>query len=376
MKKITYIFGDGRINKLAKENEYAKDFYYGYHLMNQNSNYNTQILELHTAIENKDEGSKILLLLDKFLNKLTFLQFHFHEIFKKYNYREIVNSDILIFSTDRLAISFFPILIFKKNLKSIVITMGLLKEHQKLKSYQKILRPYILKIFIKSVDKLIFLGMPEYESAKEKYPKFSNKFEFIPFAIDFKFWSHEDLNKNKFAESNQILFVGNDGNRNYEFVKKLPKHLTKFKFKFITEQISSNENLKNIELINGNWSKAVVNDIKMRDYYKESFLTILPIKNTIQPSGQSVTLQSLATGTPVLISNFDGFWDPSLFLNNENIFLVDSFDIDIWTKKIEEIYNDQIKLKQISKNGKSLVMNNYNLDKFIEKLNKLIKDIN
>ena len=57
----------------------------------------------------------------------------------------------------------------------------------------------ILKIFIKSVDKLIFLGMHEYESAKEKYPKFSNKFEFIPFAIDFKFWSHEDLNKNKFA---------------------------------------------------------------------------------------------------------------------------------------------------------------------------------
>ena len=59
MKKITYIFGDGRINKLVKENEYAKDFYYGYHLMNQNSNYNTQILELHTAIENKDKGSKI-----------------------------------------------------------------------------------------------------------------------------------------------------------------------------------------------------------------------------------------------------------------------------------------------------------------------------
>ena len=27
MKKITYVFGDGRINKLSKENEYAKDFF-------------------------------------------------------------------------------------------------------------------------------------------------------------------------------------------------------------------------------------------------------------------------------------------------------------------------------------------------------------
>ena len=375
MKKITYIFGDGRINKLSKENEYAKDFFYGYHILNQNNNYKTQIVELHSVTENKNKESKILFLLDKFLNKLTFLEFHFHHIFKKYNYKEIINSDVLIFSTDRLAISFFPILIFKKNLKSIVITMGLLKEHQNLKSYQKILRPCVLKIFIKSVDKLIFLGMPEYESAKEKYPKYSDKFEFIPFAIDFQFWSDEGSYKNEILESKQILFVGNDGNRNYEFVKKLPEHLTEFNFKFITEQILSNENLKNIELINGNWSKAVVNDIKMRDYYKESFLTILPIKNTIQPSGQSVTLQSLAVGTPILISNFDGFWDPSRFSNNENIFFIDSFDIDTWIKKIEEIFYDQIRLKKISKNGKSLVMKYYNLEKFTEKLNKLIKEI-
>ena len=375
MKKITYVFGDGRLNKLSKENEYAKDFYYGYHLMNQNSNYKTQILELYNETETKHKRLKLLYLFDKFLNKLTFLQFHYHEILKKYNFKKIVNSDILIFSTDRLAISFFPILIFKKRLKSIVITMGLLKEHQELKIYQKILRPRVLKIFIKSVDKLIFLGKPEYEYALKKYPKFSNKFEFVPFAIDFKFWSDEKLDKNEFMESNQILFIGNDGNRNYDFVKQLPQFLTKFKFKFITEQILINENLKNVELIKGNWSKSVVNDIKMREFYKESFLTILPIKNTIQPSGQSVTLQSLATGTPVLISNFNGFWDTSKFLNNENIFFIDTFDFDIWTKRIEEIFLDQQKLAQISKNGQNLVKDYYNLEKFTKKLNDLIKEI-
>ena len=82
MKKITYVFGDGRINKLSKENEYAKDFFYGYHILNQNNNYKTQIVELYSGIP-KNKESKILYLLDKFLNKLTFLQFHFHQIFKK-----------------------------------------------------------------------------------------------------------------------------------------------------------------------------------------------------------------------------------------------------------------------------------------------------
>ena len=61
--------------------------------------------------------------------------------------------------------------------------------------------------------------------------------------------------------------------------------------------------------------------------------------------------------------------------NNENIFCIDSFDIDTWIKKIEEIFYDQIRLKKISKNGKNLVMKYYNLEKFTEKLNKLIKEI-
>ena len=375
MKKITYIFGDGRISKLQKANEYAKDFYYGYHLINQNNNFYTKILELHPFSESSKKHSKLLISLDKFLNKLTFLQFQFHEIFKKQNYKVVKYSDILIFSTDRLAISYIPILKFKKNIKSIVIVMGLLKDFPNLKSYQKVLRPYLLNLFIKSVDKFIFLGKPEYEFAKKKYPKFQNKFEFIPFSIDYAFWSNEEIKFKKNVNSNQILFIGNDGNRNYEFVKELPKHLKNFKFTFITEQIQKIENLTNVKLIDGNWSKDLINDIKIRDYYRESFLTILPIKNTIQPSGQSVTLQSLAVGTPVLISNFDGFWDLSLFLDNQNIFLVDNFDINNWKDKIEYIYNNQFKRELVSVNGKKLVKHNYNLENFTSKLYKIIEEI-
>lgn len=375
MKKITYIFGGGRISKLEKENEYAKDFFYGYQLIKQNKNYKTGIIELNPFSKTNGITAKTLLFLDKLLNKLAFLQFHFHEIFKGNNYEQIKNSDILIFSTDRLAISFLPILKFNKKIKSIVFSMGLLKEHKNLKFYQKLFRPYILFQFIKSVDKFIFLGEPEYEFAKKKFPKFKNKFIFVPFSIDYMFWS-QIQNKNKYLEnSKQILFIGNDANRNYEFVKQLPKHLSNFNFKFITQQLSISENYSNLEIINGNWSNDQINDLMILDYYKESFLTILPVKNTIQPSGQSVTLQSLSTGTPVLISKFNGFWDPSLFINNENIFFIDDFDIENWKNKIEEIYLDKTKLKYVSQNGRDLVSRNYNLNSFTEKLFKIIDEI-
>ena len=53
------------------------------------------------------------------------------------------------------------------------------------------------------------------------------------------------------------------------------------------------------------------------EVYKKSGLTIIPLKNSYQPSGQSVTLQSMAVGTPVMITKTDGFWDLNSFANNK-----------------------------------------------------------
>ena len=41
----------------------------------------------------------------------------------------------------------------------------------------------------------------------------------------------------------------------------------------------------------------------------KAYLTIIPLNNTLQPSGQSVALQSMSVGTPVLITKTIGFWD-------------------------------------------------------------------
>ena len=56
----------------------------------------------------------------------------------------------------------------------------------------------------------------------------------------------------------------------------------------------------------------------LKDLYHNNRLTILPIKNTYQPSGQSVTLQSMAVGTPVLITKTEGFWDKNNFIDKKN----------------------------------------------------------
>ena len=142
--------------------------------------------------------------------------------------------------------------------------MGLLKEHENLKIYQKILRPFFLSIFIKTVDKFIFLGKSEYEFALKKYPQYEEKFIFISFFVDYNFWN---LNKKKTEKiNNQILFIGNDGNRNYDFIKALPKFLPEFNFIIISEQIKDYKEQKNVNFVAGNWSKGYMSDKELRNY--------------------------------------------------------------------------------------------------------------
>ena len=56
-------------------------------------------------------------------------------------------------------------------------------------------------------------------------------------------------------------------------------------------------------------------------FYEQSNLSIIPLKNSLQPSGQSVALQSMSMEVPVLMTKTDGFWDHSVFDNNKNYIL-------------------------------------------------------
>ena len=61
-------------------------------------------------------------------------------------------------------------------------------------------------------------------------------------------------------------------------------------------------------------------------------MVILPLKNSLQPSGQSVAMQAMATKTPVLISKTMGFWNFEDF-KDKKTFFVEPNDLDNWIEK-------------------------------------------
>jgi glycosyltransferase involved in cell wall biosynthesis len=76
----------------------------------------------------------------------------------------------------------------------------------------------------------------------------------------------------------------------------------------------------------------------------------------------------MSMGTPVIITNIDGFWDKRSFINNEHIIFVDENTLDNWEKAIIDLFSNEKKLNYLAKNGSTLIQENYNLNLFNKKV--------
>ena len=95
------------------------------------------------------------------------------------------------------------------------------------------------------------------------------------------------MEKNK--EKNKILFIGNDGRREYDFALNIASSMPEYDFLFVTSNIEPN-NVKsnNVTLIKGQWNQKLLTDSEIKEIYNKSLISIIPIRNSYQPSGQSV----------------------------------------------------------------------------------------
>ncbi len=364
-KKILYIFGPGRLEKMSKDSHQAREFYYGY--FDLKNKYNLNAFEASKDISYRNGLRKILHFYDRFIVKMTNFPSYSTEIISFKNIKSYGNSQVAVFTSDALFLSFLPIVFFYKiigkKINNIVITMGLLGKVPDRK-FKKITNKFFLKLVHFSADKFVFLGRGEYELAKEVFEKNMSKIIHIPFCVDTEFWT-----KNSKRKKAGILFVGNDGKRDYDLLVKLVKKMKDQQFTFISN-FNFKYSAKNLRIIKGNWYEKLLSDEEMRNFYTDSKLTILPIKQTYQPSGQSVGLQSISCNTPILISKTNGFWGDNKFVSKYKVNFVSSNTVEEWSNAINNILNSY---KSFELTNRELVefTDEYNLKAFAQKLERL-----
>lgn len=368
-KKITFVFQSGRIQRLnSKEQSYSKEFFYAYH------NFKKEFTTVN-IIEFNDSNKimqKIIKKISEMLRYLTTIPFYFEKIINIKNFKIFQNSEHIIFTNQRVAFTSFPLLqivkLFNKDLQSSVFIMGLFVNQS-----NNIVRIKLRKIFVnlllRKITNIFFLGLGEYEFAKVNYKKYSHKYTFLPFPIDIDFWK-STTSKSK---NDKILFIGNDGKRDYKKVISIANSMEEFSFIFVSNNINK-ENLKhnNVKVYEGSWAENKITDLEIKNIYEQSFLTIIPLIESNQPSGQSVALQSMAVGVPVLMSKTSGFWDLEKFNNNRNILFIENDEINSWITQIIRLRNDAVTINNLANNALKTLEENYDLLKFYDALKKII----
>ncbi len=227
--------------------------------------------------------------------------------------RNGLEKDILIATTNHIGMT---LSICKKlgfiNSEIFFINMGLLK----LKP--NFLKLIIYKFFLKNIN-LICLSKSEF-SFLSTFLK-SIKIRYLPFGVDNNFWKFK---KEYFFKKPFVLAIGNDCARDWELL--IDSWEDGFlNLKIITSMPVKNTK-KNVEIIYGNWHSENISDLEIRNYLSNSEFVIIPLKETIKPSGQSSCLQAMACSKAVIISEIKGIWDQRLLTHEENLIFVKSGD--------------------------------------------------
>ena len=160
-KKITYVFLQGRKQRINSRKEISKEFFYTYFYAAKNYT-NVEIVEMENF--EPSISQKFLRKLDSFINKLSKLPIYTYAIFKRKNLKIFKQSDFVILSNDRVAFSSLPMIWLTKisnpNVSFSFFVMGLFSNFPKYQ-IQTLFRNILINTMLKRVDKIFFLGKKE-----------------------------------------------------------------------------------------------------------------------------------------------------------------------------------------------------------------------
>lgn len=365
-----YVFNEGRSQKINNRVEFSNDFYYFFNDF-KNEGFEVDFIEINK--KNILSNSNMFQFMEKILRKVTGLPFYSTKLLNEENIIKIKSAKNLILTNETTVFSTFFFLLKNKkslNLKTTIFLMGLTEDSNN--PIQKSIKKLLIKMIFKLHNRILFLSEREKEFASRNFDIYSNKMYYFPFIVDQNFWHQKNFD---FKSKKYILFIGNDKNRDYLFLKSLANKLKNYNFIFI----SNNEKIKNFKLqnttiIKGDWRQGYLTDKELLNYYSNAKLTIIPLLQSRQPSGQSVAMQSMSLGVPVLITKTDGFWDQSNFENQKNIIFFDNNNLNEWAKMIESLFYDDKKLFEISTSALDVMKKYYNKEFYFKYLKNIINN--
>jgi glycosyltransferase involved in cell wall biosynthesis len=151
------------------------------------------------------------------------------------------------------------------------------------------------------------------------------------FGVDENFWvPPEDV-----TERSGILSVGNDGRRDYDTLVKVAGIMPDHKFTILTRFEAPNHLPDNMRWHCMNSPEKYLSLKELLPLYQSSQCVLLPLKESLQPSGQSVAMQAMMCGAPAVITKTSGWWGSDVIRDGKEVALVESGGAEELAKAIQ-----------------------------------------
>lgn len=192
----------------------------------------------------------------------------------------------------------------------------------------------LLRWLYERLAAVIVIGEGEREYLLQQGLVAPDRLHLVQFGVDAKFWTPAEDG----GEKTNLLAIGNDDGRDYETLLKAIGH---HPLRLHTARPLNGAALPpNVVHTKGDWSGRALSDQELRDLYRNSRFVVTPLHDSTQPQGQSVTLQAMACGKAVILSQTKGLWSRQLMRHMDNCYLVPPGDVAALRKAIDHLEGD------------------------------------
>lgn len=267
-------------------------------------------------------------------------------------------ADVIVSTTDGNTL---PLLALKKlglvKAPVIGITQGLFESVDRLKA-----RPWGC-LGVRGIDgllgaasTLVVLGDGDERAVRNVFRRAAlPPIERICFGADEAFWhaSEEDPGES-------ILSIGTDHQRDYPTLLRAAGDLP---LRIVTRQTLPPELIGPQTVVNGD-----ADDLELRLLYQRSRFVVIPVRDQPRDSGHSATVQAMACGKAVILSDTAGLWDRQLLRHGENCLLVPPGNPTAMRECLLRLWNDPAEAFRIGRSARELIEKHWTARHFGNKL--------
>ncbi len=209
------------------------------------------------------------------------------------------------------------------------------------------------------LDHTAFMSPADRVRAIERHGLRTEAASVFHFGVDASFWTPPGGAEPSDGGNFHVVSVGSDPNRDYDTLVtvdlRCPIHIV------TALPVTVPGDRANVTVTRGNFFRSPLNDVAMRDLYRRAGVVAIPVHDVFQPSGQSVALQAMACGRPVVVSRNKGLWAPDLLIDEDNCLLVPPGDPAALTAAIRRLMNDATLARRLGARARETVERHFTL---------------